>query len=61
MLRDNEVLKKMIALACVSGCRRFAINTAGPSPMREVRSAASAAIIQMSPYKAGETYSHPSS
>ena len=38
-----------IALACASGCRRLGTSTAGPSEMREVRFAASAAITQMSP------------
>ena len=37
-----------IALAWVSGWRRFGTSTAGPSPIRSVRNAASAAITQMS-------------
>ena len=47
-----------IALACTSGCRRLGTRTAGPSAMRVVRCAASAAITQMSPYSAGESNSH---
>jgi 5,10-methylenetetrahydromethanopterin reductase len=38
-----------IALACVSGWRRFGTSTAGPIAMRDVRCAANAAITQMSP------------
>ncbi len=47
-----------IALACVSGWRRLGTSTAGPSAIRSVRSAASAATTQMSPYSAGESNSH---
>ena len=38
-----------MALAWVSGWRRFGTSTAGPRPMRDVRAAARAPIIQTSP------------
>ncbi len=38
-----------IADACVSGWRKLGTSTAGPSPMRDVRCAHNADVIQMSP------------
>ena len=45
-----------IAAALVIGCRRLGTRTAGPSPMRDVRSAARARTIHASASSAGESY-----
>ena len=42
-----------VAAALVIGCRRLGTSTAGPSPMRDVRSAAMARDIQTSQQSAG--------
>ena len=46
-----------IAIACASTWRRLGIRTAGPSPMRPVRSATRASVTHTSGYSAGESYS----
>src|SRR6266511_2894018 len=45
-----------IAAACASTCRRLGTRTAGPSPMRSVRSATRASETHTSGYSAGESY-----
>jgi len=47
-----------MAVACVSTCRKLGIRTAGPRPMRSVRSATRASATHTSGYSAGESYSH---
>ena len=46
-----------IAAAFVIGCRSDGTSTAGPRPIVEVRSAASASATHTSGYSAGESYS----
>src|SRR5581483_4288074 len=46
------------AAAFVIGWRRLGISTAGPSPMTDVRDAASANAIHTSDAMAGESYNH---
>jgi hypothetical protein len=45
-----------VAAALTIGCRRLGTSTPGPSPIRSVRSAASASVIQTSGLCCGVSY-----